>query len=101
LAFSAFLRLRHLNLDWPLTNVADADDYSWGGSTKSPCIGMEAFAILVARNLQSLASIGFAEYTIRLLSHLPWQVFVIERDDIDTGLTAYPVDNLNPERAAL
>jgi hypothetical protein len=84
-----------------LTNIADADVYPWGVTTDSPCIDMKAFAILVSRNVQSLASIGFAECRVRLGMRLPWQVFVIERNGIDAGFTAYPIDNRKPEIAAL
>ena len=62
---------------------------------------MEKFAILVALNVQSLASIGFAECMARHGMHLPWRVFVIERNGVDPGLTAYEIDNRNPEIAAL
>jgi hypothetical protein len=84
-----------------LTNAADPDDAPWGGSTDSPRIDMEKFAILVARNVQSIASVGFSECALRLSMHLPLQVFVIERTGMDSGLSAYLVDNRRPEIAAL
>ena len=64
-------------------------------------IDMDNFAILVALNVQSLASIGFAECTARLRLHLPWRVFVIERHGVDPGLTAYQINNYKPDIAAL
>jgi hypothetical protein len=47
---SAFLEfLRHIDLDWPLTNVADPDEYSWEQRTNSPRIDMEKFMIRTAK----------------------------------------------------
>lgn len=62
---------------------------------------MQKFAILVALNVKSLMSIGFAECTALRHRRMPWRVFVIEHTDVHSGLTAYPVDNHNPEIAAL
>jgi len=54
--------------------------------------------MLVAINVYSLTSIGFAE-AIVIISYLPWQVFVIEREGIHSGVTVYPIDNLRPHIA--